>query len=404
MPTDTEAVRTAVARLIVAGDFQELINLYSGGDLAAAPERVDALYPGAELSADDRQALSDVSAALPDSLLPPMDSRATASAEMVELTARFALERGKSALAVRALREAEALDKVHRAHVTRALETLASGDMARAAFELSLAARLGWARTSPEARREFVIGLGIHPGELAHSLGAESSRGRISGGRALPDFPAWQAYGPLFHARCHVDPCISDLPLDASIPLAIRLLLHSNELAEQAMSGAKNGLELLKALTHELDPDFPAFAERYTTALTRYRALHDEGLVHDNRLAAQPAPTTDAPPADAAPDAESEADPDDESDDTPEDEEPKPDPAEAESSDKTEAAREGLQAVQAALLGRPEKEWRNALTELAATHPLSVFAVCTARGGALGTYAIPAGQRATEFLAAVNGP
>jgi hypothetical protein len=380
MPADPQEVRAAVARVIVAGDFQELINLYAGGDVAATPARIAQVYPTESLSSEDREALAEVAAAVPDDLLPPLDVRATAPAEMVDLTARFALERGKTGLAVRALREAEALERVARTVADRALESLAAGDRPRAAFELSLAGKLAWAGAASEARRDFVTGLGVNLVELASSLGAESARGRVSGGRALPDFPAWQVYGPLLHARCHLEPCVSDLPLDASAPLAIRFLLHSAELADRAVQAVGEALPLLRALAAELTPDLGEFAERHAQATTRYRELHDEGLIRDTRLAASAEP----PPAEEATAEEPDAPP----------EEPP---------DTLEAAREGLRDVQALLLGRPEKEWRNALAELAATQPLSVFTVCTARGGELGMYVIPAGPRATEFLAAVGG-
>ena len=66
--------------------------------------------------------------------------------------------------------------------------------------------------------------------------------------------------------------------------------------------------------------------------------------------------------------------------------------ARAEKPDHTEAAREGLREVQAILLGRQEDEWRNALSQLAATHPLSVFRVCVVRSYELGGFVIPVGD------------
>ncbi|MBM3497172.1 MAG: hypothetical protein FJX74_00735 [Armatimonadetes bacterium] len=391
MPIETADVRDAVARLIVAGDFQELINLYTGGDVAATPERIARLYPTEGLPSAEREALAEVLEAIPDDLLPRLDVRATAPSEMVELAARFALERGKGALAIRALREAEALDRAHRSYTDLALRSLADGDMAQAAFELVIAARLGWASASPEARRDFITGLGVNPNELAASLGAESARGRVSGGRVVPEFPAWQTYGPLLHARCHVEPCVSDLPPEVSLPLAVRLLLHTAELAERALQTAGEALPLLRALATEIDPGLPGFAQRHADASAHYRALHDEGLVQDTRLAAaaaeapaDPEPAVEAPEGEDEPDAPAET-------------------RDEESPDKAEATREGLREVQALLLGRPEKEWRNALAELTASHPLSVFTVCTVHGGELGTFVIPAGRRAVEFLAAVCG-
>jgi len=397
MQIGTDELRTAVARLIVAGDFQELMNLYAGGDVALAPEAIARLYPS-----DDEQALAEVQAAIPAELLPPLDRRAAAPAEMVELTARFALERGEFAPAVRALREAEALDKVYRAYADFALESLQGGQDARAAFELTLAGRLGWARLAPEARREFVTGLGVNAAELAFSLGAESVRGRISGGRALPDFPAWQTYGPLLHARCFTEPCVSDLPLEALAPLAVRYLLHDPALAERAIAAVGDALRVLRALVAETDPGLRDFARRHAEAMARYRELHDQKLIRDTRLAVAEQQAPGNPP-------EQTEEPEDASEETPEDveaEEPPPQPetpADETEPDKAEAAREGLGDVQALLLGRREKEWRNALADLAATHPLSVFTVCTVRGSDLGAFVIPAGDRAAEFLATLTG-
>ena len=402
MPIETDVLRTAMARLIVAGDFQEVRNLYAGGDVALAPEEITRLYPPDGLSAEDREALEEVRSAIPDELLPPLDRRATAPGEIVELTARFALERGKSTLAVRSLREADSVDKVQRAYAAFAIGSIEAGEMPPAAFELSLAARLAWARTAPEARREFIVSLGVHPAELASSVGAESARGRVSGGRALPDFPAWQTYGPLLHARCHVQPCVSDLPLEASVPLAVRYLLHSPELSDQAVSTTGDALKLLKALAAELDPNLPDFARRHAEAMARYQELHDEHLIRDTRLAQA---SEAEGPAGADRGEETEGAPEEgtvesaEGEEPEEEVEPETPPEEA---DKTEAARQGLREVQAILLGRRENEWRNALSELASTHPLSVFTVCTVRGTELGAFVIPAGQRATEFLEALT--
>jgi hypothetical protein len=398
MQIGTEELRTAVARLIVAGDFQELMNLYAGGDVALPPETIARLY-----SSEDRQTLDEVREAIPLEVLPPLDRRATAPAEMVELAARFALERGEFAPALRALREAEALDKFCRAYADFAIESLGAGEETRAAFELILAGRLGWARTAPEARREFVTGLGVNAAELAFSLGAESVRGRISGGRALPDFPAWQTYGPLLHARCFAEPCVSDLPLDTLAPLAIRYLLHDPALAERALAAAGDALRLLRILAAETDPDLSDFARRHAQATARYRELHDQRLIRDARLAAaeQQAPEVPLEPA-AEPEQDGAEETSENAEDQPE-EEPQAPPLDESELDKAEAAREGLREVQALLLGRREKEWRNALAELSATHPLSVFTVCTVRGSELGTFVIPAGERAAEFLAALTG-
>jgi len=396
MQIGTEELRTAVARLIVAGDFQELMNLYAGGDVALPPDTIARLYPS-----EDRQTLDEVREAIPVELLPPLDRRATAPAEMVELAARFALERGEFAPALRALREAEALDKVYRTYADFAIESLQAGQETSAAFELTLAGRLGWARTAPEARREFVTGLGVNAAELAFSLGAESVRGRISGGRALPDFPAWQTYGPLLHARCFAEPCVSDLPLETLAPLAVRYLLHDAALAERAVAAAGDALRLLRILAAETDPDLGDFARRHAEAMARYRELHDQHLIRDTRLAAaeQRGPQTQ-PEQIEEPDEEDAEEAPQAAEDEPQEEPPTP-PADESELDKAEAAREGLADVQALLLGRREKEWRNALAELSATHPLSVFAVCTVRGTELGTFVIPAGEPAAEFLEAV---
>jgi hypothetical protein len=392
MELDTDHLRAGLARIMLAGDFQELLNLYAGGDVALDPEAIDRVYPPESLPAEDREALAEIEAAIADDLLPPLDRRATVPAEMVELTARCALERGKDIPALRALREAESLDKFQRMYTTFAMESLEGGDDTRAAFELSLAGRLSWARSSPEARRDFVTGLGVNLAELATSLGAESARGRISGGRDLPDFPAWQTYGPLLHARCHVEPCVSDLPLDASVPLAVRFLLHDADLAERAIGTAGDALRLLRALAAELDPGLADFAERHAQAMVRYRELHDQRLIRDTRLAAE------------AKDESSETSTDEEQEAPPEEpaegEEPEKS-AEEERADKTAAAREGLQEVQSILLGRREPEWRNALAELAATHPLSAFTVCVVRGQELGGFVIPASEQAAQLLKAV---
>jgi hypothetical protein len=228
-------------------------------------------------------------------------------------------------------------------------------------------------------------------------------RGRISGGRALPDFPAWQTYGPLLHARCFAEPCVSDLPLDTLAPLAIRYLLHDPALAERALAAAGDALRLLRILAAETDPDLSDFARRHAQATARYRELHDQRLIRDARLAAaeQQAPEVPLEPA-AEPEQDGAEETSENAEDQPE-EEPQAPPLDESELDKAEAAREGLREVQALLLGRREKEWRNALAELSATHPLSVFTVCTVRGSELGTFVIPAGERAAEFLAALTG-
>ena len=149
---DSDQLRTAVAELVLAGDLQELLNLYAGGDVALGPDDIARLYDSDALSSEDRQALDQIRAAIPDGLLPPLDRRATVPAEMVELVARCALERGKDGLAVRALREADSLAKFQRMYADFGLDSLQAGDGARAAFELSLAGRLGWALAPPNSR------------------------------------------------------------------------------------------------------------------------------------------------------------------------------------------------------------------------------------------------------------
>lgn len=385
MPTSTDDIRTAVARLILAGDFQELVNLYTGGDVALTPDDVARLYPSNSLSADERRELEEVIAALPDDLLPRSDSRTTVPAEAVELAARYALERGKNMPAVRALREAEALDKFYETIAKFALESLEAGDE-RAAFELCAAGRLGWARMNPEARREFLAELGINRGELATCLGAEISRGRITGGRALAEFPTWQTYGPLFHARCYIEPCVSDLPVEILVERAIRFLLHDPELAQQALTKTDDPVKLLRALVSETDPKLSEFTERHALAMERYHKLHDEGLIRDARLESlgerqKPAEEQVESPIESQ-DADAQAETAQESEND----------AERLSAEKAEAARQGLREVQTILLGREEDEWRNALAELAATHPLSMFSVCVVRSYDLGTFVIPSGQ------------
>ena len=95
--------------------------------------------------------------------------------------------------------------------------------------------------------------------------------------RPLPDFPAWQTYGPLFHARCGIDQCVARQNLEKAVPLAIRYLIHDAELAESALQAVGDAApELLKALALTSDPDLGEYSQRYEKAYARYRELRDE--------------------------------------------------------------------------------------------------------------------------------
>jgi hypothetical protein len=324
----------------------------------------------------ERAELDEVRQAIHDDLLPPLDRRATVPAELVDLTARLALEHRRLTPGVRALREADSLDRFYESYRGFALEALEAGDLPRAAYELTLAGRLGWARADGAERIEFVLGLGVSAGELAGALGAESARGKISGGRGLPDFPAWQIYGPLLHARCHLEGCLCDRSLEANAPVAIRFLLHDPDLAQRALALVQDPLPLLRALAAEVDPALASFAERHAQAALKYRELHDRKLIRDTRLQKRDAEEPGEPADQETPAGE----------DAP-----------------TEAAAKAAEEAQSLLLGRQEKQWRNCLSELAGRHPLSVLAVCAVRNYDLGGFVIPAGEAATAFLKAVTG-
>jgi len=183
----------------------------------------------------------------------------------------------------------------------------------------------------------------------------------------------------------------------------VRYLLHDPALAERALAAVNNALGLLRLLAAEMDPNLSDFARRHAEAMARYRELHDQKLIRDTRLADAEQQAPQNPPEQTEePQDEPEETPEDAEGDEPQEEPPTP-PADEAELDKAEAAREGLGDVQALLLGRREKEWRNALADLAATHPLSVFTVCTVRGSDLGAFVIPAGERAAEFLTALAG-
>ncbi|MGQ9729657.1 MAG: hypothetical protein ACUVX8_00145 [Candidatus Zipacnadales bacterium] len=380
MGTESDVLRTAVAQLIFAGDPQELLNLYAGGDVALTPQEISRLYGNESLRPEEQEELIEIEAAIPEELLPHPEERTIVPAEMLELTARYAFERGKVEPAVRALQEANSLDRAYELYTSFAMDSLENGNDAQAAFELVIAGRLGWAQLSAEARVDFVANLGVDFGELAGMLGAEISRGKLSGGRALPDFPAWQTYGLLLHSRCAVEGCISDREPEAIAPLAVRYLLHDAELAERALQTSGDARRLLRALAAETDSDLPTYAERYAQALQRYRQLQEEKLIYDPRQGTEDESGVEEP-------ADYSTTPPDES---------QPESARA------EAARAGLYEVQSILLGWREENWRNCLSALALAHPLSVFTVCVVRSPDLGGFVIPAGETATDFLRAIT--
>lgn len=392
MTMETERLRNLVARLVLFGDFQELMNLYVAADVSLPPEKLAEVYGSYDLNDRDRASLEKIAAAIGDDLLPKLDEPVTAPAEMIELVARCAAETGKYHVAVKALREAGSLDEAYERFVGHALDSLASGDYTRAAWELTVAGRLGWAGLSPDQRAEFVVGLGIDAGELAFALGAQQSRRKLSGGRPLPDFPAWQTYGPLFHARCGIERCVAQQSLDQTLPLAVRYLIHDEGLAQRALDAVGDrSLDLLKALAATSDPALGQYAERYEQARTRYRELREE-WDKPSGVVVEPEQSSEAG-TDGADGTQPQA-PEGESGSTPEGEQSGPD---------IETIRSGLEELQGLLLGRAESRWRNCLAQLAHNHPLSVFTVCTLRGRDIDAYVAPVGEPGSDFLKAVVG-
>ncbi len=388
---ETEPLRNLVARLVFFGDFQELMNLYGAADVSLPPEDLAAVYGAYDLNDHDRRSLEEIAAAIGDDLLPNLDEPVTVPAELVELAARCAVEHGKYHVAVKALREAGSLDDAYERFRDYAMDSLASGDYTRAAWELTVAGRLRWASLSPDQRTEFVVGLGINAAELSFALGAQQSKRRLLGGRPLPDFPAWQTYGPLFHARCGIDQCVARQSLDQTIPLAVRYLVHDEELAELALDTANdNNLDLLKALVATSDPALGEYAERYEQAHTHYLRLREEwDKAGEVVVRAEQSPENETDSVDEtqppASEAESESPPDREHREGPD----------------IDTIRSGLEEVQGLLLGRAESRWRNCLAQLAHDHPLSVFTVCTLRGREIDGYVAPVGEPGSAFLKAV---
>jgi hypothetical protein len=385
---ETDRLRTLVATLISAGDFGELLHLYGAEDVSLSPDALLRVYAPDEMGPDDREVVEETRRALADELLPPLDRPASVPAEMVELTARCAAERGKVASAVKALREVDALERFYRRYLEFALESLRGGEYERAAFELVLAGRLGWARRSPEERMAFVVGLGVDANELASALGAHRERGKLAGGRELPDFAAPQTYGPLFHAACGITGCVSARPLEERTALAIRWLIHDDEVAQAALEAV--GAEaptLLRYLARETDDDLAAYAEAYDRAAERLRQLEPE---HES------ASPDEEPPAGGATDSEPEPSDDGEEPEATE-------PTEQPSRPKDDTLRAGLEEIQQLLLGRPEPLWRNCLAELSERHPLSLLTVCTVRVGRVGSYVVPVGENGKAFLNEVTG-
>lgn len=388
---ETEHLRNLVARLVFFADFQELMNLYGAVDVSLSPEGLAEVYGGHELSDEDRKSLEEIAAAIGDDLLPKLDEPVTAPTELIELAARCAVEHGKYHVAVKALREAGSLDDACEQYRDHATESLKSGDYARAGWELIVAGRLGWASLSPEERSAFVVGLGINPAELGFALGAQQAKGKVTGGRPLPDFPAWQTYGPLFHARCGIDQCVARQSPEETLPLAIRYLIHDSELAENALQVVGDAVpELLKALALTSDPALGEYSQRYEKAYARYRELRDEWDKPDDLAVGIEQSSDDGNdgPDDTEPPA-SEAEPGDRAQ------------REGRSGPSIETIRSGLEEVQALLLGRAETRWRNCLAQLAQSHPLSMFTVCTLRGRDIDGYVAPVGEPGSTFLEAV---
>ncbi len=375
MDTPSVDLRTIVAGLILMGDYQELMNVYQSANLAMPPEMLTVLYGESAFESDDREALGEIRDAIHEDLLPDLTARMTVPVEMVELLVRCAFERGNETLALRAMREAGTLDSTYKRLSEFALQSLKNGDLAQGAYELRIAGRIGWARASDQDRLDFAVALGIDPAELAYTLGGESNRGRISGGRALPDFPALQTVGPLLHARCKNDTCIASLAIDDAAPRAMRLLLHDPELTEQAIAAVEgDAAQLLVALAAESDPELGAYADAYAQADARFREIEDitrgENVRDESR-----------------PDAEPEG--------------PRPELTDEE---REEAITSGLEDVQTLLLGHREGGgWRNCMGQLAVRHPLSLFTVCVRGAPGMGHYVVPVGENGTAFLKAVCG-
>ncbi len=364
---EKDRLRTLVASLVFAGDFQELMHLYGLEDVSLAPQDLGSVYDPGRLQGAERAAFEEIKSAIPDDLLPRSDHPVAAPAEMIELTGRCAAEQGKLVPAVRAFRGVDALAKYHELYADFAMESLASGSYEQAAFELTLAGRLGWNCASQEERRAFLVGLGIDASELASALGAERSKGRLSGGRALPDFPALQTYGPLLHAMCGSTGCVARRSVAETTPLAIRLLIHDDPVAQRALQAAGDQApRLLQCLAREADPELDEYAQGYERAWERFHALEVETQEPEEA----DSPAEDDTDADEGPAAGER------------DKEP----------DRSEVLRVGL-----------EESWRNCLAELAVRHPLSLFTVCTVRAGSLGTYVVPVGEPGTMLLTAVRG-
>jgi len=392
---DTNNLRALVANLILQGDFRELMHLYAAADVSLSPEALARVYDVGGLSREDRAAFDEITAALADDLLPRPGQATPAPAEMVELVGRCAAERGRLVSAAKAFQEVDAVEKYRQLCADFAAESLNAGDYEQAAFELTLAGRLGWAQCSPEERMAFLVGLGIDPNELASALGAERAKGRLSGGRSLADFPALQTYGTLLHARCGTTGCPARRPLAETVPLAVRLLIHHEETARRALEiVGDQALKLLTYLARETDPELDQYAEAHERATERFRPLQAEpdapAAVEEPAAASEPDGSEPEPSETAEEGADEAA------------EERRPEEGEEQPS-KSDELRAGLEEVQRLLLGRPEKLWRNCLAELALRHPLSLFTVCTARAGRLGSFVVPVGEAGREFLTAVRG-
>ena len=383
MTMETDRLRSLVARLVFCGDFQELMSLYGAADVSLPLDRLVEVYEGYSFTEGGQEALDEIAAAIADDLLPRLDEPVTVPAELIELAARCAVEQSKYHVAVKALREAGALDGASQRYSQYATESLSSGEYDRAAWELIVAGRFGWAGLSAGARAEFVVSLGIDAAELGFALGAQTSRGKVVGGRPLPDFPAWQTYGPLLHARCGIDECVARKGLDETVPLAVRYLIHDRSVAERALEAvAGDAPRLLKALAAASDEGFSEYGERYKTAHARYQELREQW-----DKGPEEADETDQSLTDSDSESGGESSPD----------------SEREPGTQLDAIREGLQEVQGLLLGRTESRWRNCLAQLAYDHPLSVFTVCTLRGREIEGSVAPVGEPGLEFLRAVLG-
>jgi len=381
MTMETDRLRSLVARLVFCGDFQELMNLYGAVDVSLPLDRLVEVYEGYSFAEGAQEALDEVAAAITDDLLPRLDEPVTVPAELVGLTARCAVEQGKYHVAVKALREAGALGGASQRYSDYAAESLSSGDYDRAAWELIVAGRFGWAELSAEARAEFIVSLGIDATELGFALGARTARGKVIGGRPLPDFPAWQTYGPLLHTRCGLDECVARKNLDETVPLAVRYLVHHQAVAERALGAvAGDAPKLLKALAAASDEELSEYGERYKTAHARYQELREQW-----DKGPKEAEETEQSLEDGGSEGGGESSPE----------------SEREPGTQLDAIRKGLEEVQGLLLGRPESRWRNSLAQLAYDHPLSVFTVCTLRGREIEGYVAPVGEPGLAFLQAV---